>query len=79
MAAEKYDSNLVKPIRANDISAELVIDTETDETNSVYNPTTESKKSHNWLVYIKQDGNLKVRNVAKKEESEVRSVELFTW
>ena len=66
--------------RANDISAELVIDTEADETNSVYYPSAESKYSHSWIVYVKQDGNLKVRNVDRKEESEIRSAsELYLW
>ena len=66
--------------RANDISAELVIDTEADESNSAYYPSAESKYSHSWIVYVKQDGNLKVRNVDRKEESEIRSSsELYVW
>lgn len=70
----------MKLIRANGISAELLIDTEADESNSIYNPSSESKGSHTWIVYIKQDGNLKVRKVAKKEESEIQGIsELLTW
>lgn len=64
--------------RANDISAELIIDTDVDEANSVYNSANE-QEYHGWIVYIKQDDNLRVRNVVKKEETEIRVSELFVW
>lgn len=73
------NADLDKPTRANDISAELIIDTDADEANSIYNSTNESKGSHGWIVFIKQDSNLRVRSVAKKEESELRASELLVW
>lgn len=75
----KIEANLENAIRANDISAELIIDTETDEANSIYNLASGEKESHGLIVYIKQDGNVRVRNVAKKEESEMRTSELAVW
>ena len=73
------EPNLENATRANDISAELIIDTETDEANSIYNLASGEKESHGLIVYIKQDGNVRVRNVAKKEESEMRTSELAVW
>ena len=73
------EADLEIAIRANDISAELIIDTEADEANSIYNLATGEKESHGWIAYIKQDGNVRVRNVAKKEESEMRTSELVVW
>lgn len=73
------NADLDKYTRANDISAELIIDTDTDEANSIYNSTNESKGSHGWIVFIKQDSSLRVRSVAKKEESELRASELLVW
>ena len=73
------NADLDKSARANDISAELIIDTDADDANSVYNSTNESKGSHGWIVFIKQDSNLRVRSVAKREESELRASELVVW
>ena len=73
------NADVDKTTRANDISAELIIDTDAGEANSVYNSTNESKGSHEWIVFIKQDRNLRVRSVAKKEESELRASELLVW
>ena len=42
---------------------------------SVYNAVNE--ESHGWTVYIKQDGTLRVRNMVKKEDSEIRATDLI--
>ena len=75
----EVEADLENAIRANGISAELIVDTEADEANSIYNLASGEKESHGWIVYIKQDGNVRVRNVAKKEESEMRTSELVVW
>lgn len=63
---------------ANDISAELAVDaTSLEELIARYKDC-----NHNWVVIAKQDSKergLKVRNIIRKEEYDVRSTELVAW
>lgn len=70
---------LIQELWANEISAELMIDAPTHAQDFVYNPASENRDSHAWVVHIKQDGLLKVRNVLQKEESDMRNSELLPW
>ena len=68
---------VVQDLWANDLSAELSLDVAGK--GVAYDPSEGAKESHIWIVMIKQDGNLKVRNVAKREDDEMRASELSTW
>jgi translation initiation factor 2-alpha kinase 4 len=63
---------------ASDISAELAVDaTSLEELITRYRDG-----NHNWIVIAKQDSKergLKVRNIIRKEEYDVRSAELVGW
>ena len=69
---------IVQDLWANDISAELVIDTETREARS-HTQQTREEASHDWIVLIKQDETLRVRSTVTKEDAELRSSELVNW
>ena len=69
---------IAQELWANDISAELVIDTNPTE-DSVYSHSKETKDTHSWIVLIKQDGLLKVRSMIRKEDYDLRSTELIGW
>ena len=70
---------IIQQLWANDISAELALDNVSSAPDLVYGATTESREAHTWSVYIKPDGNIKVRSSVKKEEQDVRASELSTW
>ena len=70
---------IIQELWANDVSAELIIDKATDREDVVFNPVSENRESYTWIIYLKPDGYLKVRSVARKEESEMRTSELFAW
>ena len=70
---------IIQELWANDISAELVIDTVTHSQDLVYNLTSEGRDSHTWIIYIKQDGYVKVRSMLRKEEMDMRALDMFAW
>ncbi len=72
---------IVQDLWAVDISAELAGDARSpEELLADYRDD-----NHSWIVIIKQDTgtfgerNLKVKSMVRKEESDVRSTELFSW
>lgn len=68
---------IVQDLWANDISAELSVNI--SGKGVAYDPSEGVKESYCWTVMIKQDGNLKVRNVATREDDEMRASELSAW
>ena len=68
---------VVSDLWANEISAELSLDVVGKGT--AYDPSDSATESHCWIVMLKQDGNIKVRNTAKREEDEMRASELAAW
>ena len=70
--------NVVQSLWANDISAELAVDTSSlEELLGKY-----KDQNHSWIVITKQDSNdrgFKVRSLAPKEEYDIRSSELIPW
>lgn len=68
----------IQELWASDISAELAVDaTSLEELITRYRDG-----NHNWIVIAKQDSKergLKVRNIIRKEEYDVRSAELVGW
>ena len=70
---------IIQELWANDISAELVVDNVTHGQDFVYNAASESRESYAWIIYIKQDGYLKVRSILRKEETDMRASNLFAW
>jgi translation initiation factor 2-alpha kinase 4 len=71
--------NIVQELWANDISAELVIDAPARELASYQNIQKDETASYHWGVLIKQDETLKVRNIARREDTEIRRGELVPW
>ena len=69
---------LIQELWANDISAELVIDSDTREARSHAQLSREGA-THDWIVLIKQDETLRVRSTITKEDVEIRSSELLSW
>ncbi|KAI9772975.1 MAG: hypothetical protein M1840_008857 [Geoglossum simile] len=72
---------IIQELWANDISAELAIDTKApEELLSHYRD-----EKHNWIIVVKQDSTgfgdriLKVKNMTRKEDFDVRSSELLSW
>ena len=70
---------IIQELWANDISAELIIDKAAHGEDVVFNPASDNRESYYWIIYLKADGYLKVRSVLRKDESEMRASELFTW
>ena len=70
---------IIQELWANDISAELVTDTATHSQDLVYSATSEGRNSHTWIIYIKQDGYVKVRSILRKEEMDMRASDMFAW
>ena len=68
---------IVQDLWANDISAELVIDSAIRESTSYHQQFADDNACHDWAVLIKQDGTLKVRSGISKEDIEIRSSELL--
>jgi len=70
---------IIQELWANEISAEFVIDNVTHGLDLVYSTTSESRQPHTWIILIKQDGYLKVRSTLRKEETDMRTSDLFAW
>lgn len=72
---------IVQELWANDISAELVIDTDTPESkgHGQHGQQSRGGASHGWVVLIKQDETLRVRSTVSREDVEIRSSELLGW
>ena len=68
---------LVQELWANDISAELAIDSNSHEMRS-HNQHSRNE-AHDWVVLIKQDESLRVRSMVSKEDIEIRTSELLGW
>ncbi|KAH0562566.1 hypothetical protein GP486_002750 [Trichoglossum hirsutum] len=72
---------IVQELWANDISAELAVDAKLPE--ELLSHYRDDK--HSWIVIAKQDTvgfsdrNLKVKNMIRKEDSDIRSPELLGW
>ena len=69
--------HIVQELWANGISAELVIDANGSEEAAHQQENEDSQ--HLWLVLVKQDDNLKVRSLIKKEDVELRVSDLSIW
>ena len=67
---------IVQELWANDISAELVIDTSSEASGR--QQSEEGTAPHSWIVIVKQDDTLKVRS-SRKEDHEIRASELVAW
>lgn len=70
---------IIQELWANHISAELAIDKAVHADDLIFNPANESRDSYAWIIYLKQDNFLKARNIARKEETDMRNSELFAW
>ena len=70
----KIGIELLNELWVNDISAELV--ERDDSVPNEYVRIDENKEIHGWIVIIKSEDLLKVRNTARKEEAEVRLSDL---
>ena len=72
---------IAQELWANDISAELVIDSGIKEATSHHQQQSnkDGSNSHDWLVLIKQDGTLKIRSAISKEDVEKSASELVGW
>ena len=68
---------IVQELWSNGISAELVIDANGSEEAAHQQDTEDSQ--HLWIILVKQDDNLKVRSLIKKEDIELRVSDLSTW
>ena len=66
---------ILQELWANDISSELVIDTVALEGSG----QQQTQEPHGYVVFIKQDESLRVRNMVRKEDVELRSSELVGW
>ena len=69
--------SLLSDLWANGISAELVIDTSVEE-HFLHHQTSNKYVvcQPGWIASVKQDGSVKVRNISKKEESDLRIQEV---
>ena len=68
--------SIVQELWAADIRAELVIDSDVREGKSHFQQGRDEHLIYDWIVLIKQDESLKVRNTVTKEDSEIRGSEL---
>lgn len=65
---------ILRELWANDISAEIV---EKDYgTSNAYISTDENRDSHGWVVLIRSEDTIKVKNIGGREETEVRLADL---
>ena len=62
---------------AQDISAELSIDSRPSESTTHQNK--EAKEGYSWIIAIKPDNQFKVRSMLHKEDVEIRSSDLVSW
>lgn len=69
---------ITQELWANGISAELVIDSGTKE-GLGHSQNKDDTNSHNWIILIKPDGNVKVRSVLPKEDTDIRRIDLIGW
>ncbi len=60
------------------VKAELAIDVDAEE-KSVQSLAKEGKNTYTWIVLIKKDGTLKIRNLIRKDETELSKPELIGW
>lgn len=60
------------------VSAEIGIDVH-QEQESVQGVAKESKDSYTWVILIKNDGTLKIKNLIRRDETELRKSELIGW
>ena len=80
-ALRSVGTGMVQQLWANDVSAELAVDARsTEELLAHYR-----EDKHSWIIIIKQDTGsggeraLKVKNMLRKEDSDIRSSELLSW
>ena len=69
--------DVLSELWANDISAELAGKDHGKSNN--YVRVSEDKESHSWVVLIKSEDTLKVKNTSRKEETELRLSELVGY
>lgn len=60
------------------VSAEVGIDVDPKE-ESVQSAAKDSKETYTWIIMIKSDGALKIKNLIRKDETELRKPELLGW
>lgn len=60
------------------VSAEVGIDVHKEE-ESAQTVAKEAKETYTWVILIKNDGALKIRNLIRKDETELRKSELIGW
>lgn len=68
--------SIVQELWAADIRAELVIDSDVREGRSHYQQGRDDNLMYDWIVLLKQDKTLKVRNMVTKEDTEIRGSDL---
>lgn len=60
------------------VSAEVGLDINPDE-GSIQGLAKDAKEIYTWVILIKNDGTLKVKNLFRKDETELRKSELLGW
>lgn len=60
------------------VSAEIGIDVHQEE-QSIQGVAKEAKEIYTWVILIKNDGTFKIRNLIRKDETELRMSELIGW
>jgi translation initiation factor 2-alpha kinase 4 len=68
---------IIQCLWANHISAELSIDVNLSKSTGVQKE--EDVEGHCWVILIKQDDTLTVRNLVKNEQTDMRSSDLVSW
>ena len=72
--------HLVQELWDNGISAELVIDAGIREATSQHQANKDHEATtHDWLVMIKQDDQLKVRSLVSQDDVELRRGDFLSW
>lgn len=81
---ESFDQNLLatagvdllQQLWASDISAQLVESNAEDAADNMYTKGQESNEGHTWIILIKSEEFLRVRNTLRDDETEVRTSEI---
>ncbi|KAL8690904.1 MAG: hypothetical protein Q9218_003756 [Villophora microphyllina] len=73
--------HVIQELWAQDIPAELAISDGIDPDHQALSAYTSGQDTmpYLYLVHIKQEGSVKVRNVAQNDETELRTLELTSW
>ena len=68
--------DILNELWLNDISAELAEEDHGTNAENTFVRSKDGKEDHSWVVLIKSEDSMKVRNISRKDETEVRLADL---